>query len=84
MHPINQPKLIYSNSACAKIDCSTIDFSNVLSVVDGLCSVGTNTEVVMVTECIWMVLVTELIVVQINAINCYLRPLQCVLRVWET
>ena len=32
--------MMYSNGACAKIDCSTIDFSNVLSVVDGLCVPG--------------------------------------------
>ena len=61
MHPINQPKLIYSNSACAKIDCSTIDFSNVLSVVDGLCTacVGTNTEDCTLATCsdgYWMYL----------------------------
>ena len=61
MHPINQPRLIYSNSACAKIDCSTIDFSNVLSVVDGLCTacVGTNTEDCTLATCsdgYWMYL----------------------------
>ena len=83
VHPINQPKLIYSNSACAKIDCSTIDFSNVLSVVDGLCTacVGTNTEDCTLATCsdgYWMYLNGA------NAINRYLRPLQCVLRVWET
>ena len=30
--------MTYSNGACTKIDCSTIDFGNVLSVVDGLCT----------------------------------------------
>ena len=90
MHPINQPKLIYSNSACAKIDCSTIDFSNVLSVVDGLCTacVGTNTEDCTLATCsdgYWMYLNGACN--RIDCSKCYkslFESLQCVLRVWET